>query len=221
MDRASIGWFSLILSFYALRNATQADVTIISKTAPLFITIFSAIFLKESIPKAQFSALALVLISALMVSRPSFNSSFLPLLAAFGSAVTSSISYTLLRYFKGKVDGMTVILYFSAFSTLVSMPFSFFTEVRIPDGRQFLLLLVVGITGSLGQIGLTYSYRMVKAAEVSIYDQSSIPFSVLLGYLLLGEQPRLLSILGGLLIILASSYLVYSRNRPKSGADRE
>ena len=61
MDRASIGWFSLILSFYALRNATQADVTIISKTAPLFITIFSAIFLKESIPKAQFPALALVL----------------------------------------------------------------------------------------------------------------------------------------------------------------
>jgi len=210
--RAFMGWIGLVLSFYALRHATQADVTILNKTSPFFITILSAVFLKEKFSKVQIPALILVFLSALLVSRPTFDSSFLPLLAAFGSAAASAVAYTLLRYFKEKVDGMTVIMYFSTFSTLVSLPFMLFDHFQIPELKQLFLLLLVGIFGSLGQIALTYSYRLVKAAEVSIYNQTGIVFSILLGFFVLGEIPHPLSVLGGF-IIIGASYLVYAYNR--------
>ena len=56
-----------------------------------------------------------------------------------------------------------------------------------PTGREFFLLMLIGIFGGFGQIALTYSYRMAPAAEISIYNYSGIVFSIILGYIFLGE----------------------------------
>ena len=73
---------------------------------------------------------------------PSFQSDPFPLIVALLSAITSGIAYTFLGYFKGKVDGITVIMHFSTFSVFGSLPFVIGNFV-MPDLRQFLSGIVM------------------------------------------------------------------------------
>lgn len=144
------------------------------------------------------------------MANPAFNSNILPLFMAFLTAVFSSVSYTLLAYFKDKVDGITVIMHFSTFCVLVSIPFMIIDWV-VPTPGELILLLLMGVLGGFGQICLTYSYRMAPASEISIYNYSGIVFSMILGYFILGENLPTSSILGGALVVLAS-FITYKYN---------
>ena len=122
---------------------------------------------------------------------------------AFLCAFFSSVSYTLLAYFKNKVDGMTIIMHFSTFCVLACIPFMIFDFV-MPTFKELLLLLLIGVFGGFGQIALTYAYRLATAAEISIYNYSGIVFSIILGYVFLGEVLDVTSVIGCALVIIAA-----------------
>jgi len=209
--RSSFGLLGLVSLFYAASRATQADVTILSKLSPFLITLFAFWFLKERIAKIQVPALIIAFGGAFLVANPSFHSNPFPLFLAFLCAIFSSVSYTLLAFFKDKVDGITIIMHFSTFCTVVALPF-FAMNMMLPSLSDFLLLLLMGIFGGFGQIALTYAYRMAPAAEVSIYNYTGILFSMLLGYVILGETVSFTSLMGGALVVMAS-LLTYRYSR--------
>ena len=45
--RSFFGFIGIILLFYATGNARQADVALLNRTSPIFVTIFAGLFLKE------------------------------------------------------------------------------------------------------------------------------------------------------------------------------
>ena len=51
-----------------------------------------------------------------------------------------------------------------------------------PTGQEFFDLLLIGIFGVLGQICLTYAYKLADASEVSIYSNTNILFAAALGF---------------------------------------
>lgn len=201
--RSSFGFLGLITQFYAVAHANQGDVSTLMKLSPFMITIWAAIFLKEKIKKVQIPALIIAFAGAAFVANPAFNSNLFPLFMAFLCAFFSSISYTLLAYFKNKVDGMTIIMHFSTFCVLACIPFMIM-EFTLPTFKELLMLLLIGIFGGFGQIALTYSYRMAAAAEISIYNYSGIVFSIILGYVFLGEVLDITSVIGCGLVIVAA-----------------
>ena len=179
--RSAFGFLGLITQFYAVAHANQGDVSTMMKLSPFMITLWAAIFLKEKIRKVQVPALLIAFLGAAFVANPAFNSNLFPLFMAFLCAFFSSVSYTLLAYFKNKVDGMTIIMHFSTFC-----------------------VLLIGVFGGFGQIALTYAYRLATAAEISIYNYSGIVFSIILGYVFLGEVLDVTSVIGCALVIIAA-----------------
>lgn len=201
--RSAFGFLGLITQFYAVAHANQGDVSTMMKLSPFMITLWAAIFLKEKIRKVQIPALLIAFLGAAFVANPAFNSNLLPLFMAFLCAFFSSVSYTLLAYFKNKVDGMTIIMHFSTFCVLACIPFMIFDFV-MPTFKELLLLLLIGVFGGFGQITLTYAYRLATAAEISIYNYSGIVFSIILGYVFLSEVLDVTSVIGCALVIVAA-----------------
>ncbi len=211
--RSIFGFLGLITQFYAVAHANQGDVSTLMKLSPFMITLWAAIFLKEKIRKVQIPALIIAFAGAAFVANPAFNSNLFPLFMAFLCAFFSSVSYTLLAYFKNKVDGMTIIMHFSTFCVLACIPFMMFDFV-MPSPKELAMLMLIGIFGGFGQIALTYSYRMASASEVSIYNYSGIVFSIILGYVFLGEVLDTTSVIGCSLVIIAAliTYIFSGRN---------
>lgn len=217
LARSFCGFLGLLLAFYATRHALLADATIVTRTGPFFTTIFSVIFLKEKLTKIQIPVLLIIFTGGWLAANPSFDSSFIPLGCALLSAVCNGICYPLLRYFHDKEHGMTVIMHFSTFCTVASIPF-LLHHFTVPQGMDILYLALIAITGALGQIFLTYAYRLGPASEIAIYDQFTVVLSIVLGFFFLGQVPSLRSILGGVLIVGASvfAFFYYNRNTQKS-----
>ena len=85
--------------------------------------------------------------------------------------------------------------------------------------KQAVLLLLIGVFGSLGQAFITYAYRFAPASEISIYNYSGIIFSMILGFFILGEPVKFTSVIGGALVA-ATSVMVYvynNRSNKKAG----
>lgn len=146
--RSFFGFLGLITLFYASSHAAQGDVTVLNKLSPIFVTLLAAVFMKEKLSPIQIPALALSVIGAFIVFRPNFQSDPFPLVVALLSAITSGVAYTFLGYFKGKVDGITVIMHFSTFSVFGSLPFVISNFV-MPDPHQFMLLMLISLDVAL------------------------------------------------------------------------
>lgn len=210
--RSVAGFLGIICFFYATRHATIADAIIVNRTGPFFTSLFSMIFLKERVSTKQWAALFIVFIGGVVAAKPTFDSSAIPLLAAMISAIMNGIAYTLLAHFKGKVPTMTVIMHFSAFSVAASIPF-LWNHFTIPNGHDILMLLLIAITGSAGQITITTAYRLAPASEISIYDQLGVVASLLFGWLFLNEIPAVHTLLGAAIVIGASTWIFLGNRR--------
>ena len=204
--RSLFGIVGVVLSFMATNAGNQADVSIMSRLSPFLITLFSVLFLKEKMTKIQIPALLLAFGGAFLVANPKFNSDMYPILLALGCSLVSSFAYT-------HLGTVSVVLMIPAMLLT--------TGFVVPSWRELALLLLIGAFGAGGQIALTYAYKLADAGEVSIYSNTNIIFSALLGWLVLDENIALNTLLGGLLVLSAMVLVYVFGRREKEAAARK
>lgn len=211
MLRSVFGFCGMICLFYASANANQGDVAIINKMSPFVICVVAYFLLKEKITKYEVFALCTAFLGAFFVSNPQFNSNIFPIFVAFLSAIFSGLAYVYISVLKGRENPAVIIFFVSAFSATMSIPFMV-TNFVVPNLSEILILLLIGGFASVGQLTLTKSYTLSKASEVSIYNYVGIIFSMVFGYIFLGQEIKATSAIGGMLVLVAG-LIVYFGNR--------
>lgn len=218
--RSILGVLGVLASFLATNTGSQADVSILSRLSPFLITAFSALFLKEKITKIQIPALLLAFGGAFVVANPKFHSNMYPIVMALLCSLASSFSYTLVGYLKGKAHPLSIILHLGTVSVATMVPVMLLTRQFVwPTGQELFYLLLIGIFGVLGQICLTYAYKLADASEVSIYSNTNILFAAVLGRVFFGERIAPNTLVGGGMV-LAAMILVYVFGRREKEAAR-
>ncbi len=208
--RSLCGFLAVVSIFYSSREANLADMAIVLRTGMFTISIVSVLFLGEKLTRFHIPAMLIAFSGAWVAANPRFDSSALPLLAAFISALCDTVCYPLLSYFSGRVNPMTVIMHFCTVSTVLAgvLMIPYFT---VPAGIEIFHLLMIGITAAIGQITMTYAYRMAAAGELSVYNQSQIVFNALLSFLFLGQSIAPRTVIGGAMVLFASLLLYLSK----------
>lgn len=205
--RSLVGFSSTIALFYALGIGKQADITIISKTSPFFILLFSAVFLHQKIQKVQIPSLFLAFLGAYFVISPQMETGLLPLGIALFSAVAEGGAITYIDYLQRQERTFVVLWYYYAFSLFASLLFAL-PHFVVPEAAAWKHLFLIGLFAFLGQLTLNGSLRLAEASKVGIYHYFGIVFSMLLGYFCLGENVSRSTAVGGVFVILAG-VLVY------------
>lgn len=216
LARSFFGFIGVVMLFSATAGARQADIAVLNRTSPIWVSLFALLILRERISKVQIPVILLCLAGAVAAMRPSFDSNILPLVLALLTAVSSGLAYTMIAFCRGQVAPMTVIFHFSLFSTIAA-GLLMIPSFVVPAPRDLMMLVLIGIFGAGGQIGLTYAYQKASAAEVSIYDYSGIIFSAILGYVLLGESLSLSTVVGAALITAGGLWSYCAHRRQAAG----
>lgn len=224
--RAAVGFLGVVLNFYAIDRIAISDASILNKLSPFFAILFSALLLKErpSLPEVIFVGIAFA--GAMLIVRPSFGVEALPAVAGFASGMCAGFAYTCVRVLavKGERGEMTVF-FFSAFSTLVSLPF-LIAQFTPMSGWQLLCLILAGASATGGQFFITAAYRKAPAKEIAVFDYFQVLFAAILGFFCLGQIPDLWSIAGYIVIIGAAVgkwlyYLIKSKKSAPTPTDEE
>ena len=217
--RCACGTTGILCNFYAIDHLLLANANILNKLSPFFAIIFSYFILKEKIKPIQFFCLILAFFGCLCIVKPGFqNVSAFPALMGVLGGLGAGIAYTMVRKM-GMYDmkGPVIVFYFSAFSTLIVIPW-IAAHFVMPTPKQALILIGAGLGAACGQFSITAAYKCAPAREISIYDYSQIIFAAILGFLFFGEIPDVLSFLGYVLIIGASLFMfLYNKRHATQG----
>ena len=205
--RCVAGCIGIFANFYALSKIPIAEAMALNKTAPFFTVLFSWILLKESPRPRQLFAILIAFAGMTMVMKPLFvvNDAF-----AFNCALTgglgAGIAYTCVRKLGVlKVNPAFIVLFFSAFSSLASIPFmlSGFTPMT---PAQIMIMLGAGAGAAIGQFGVTAAYRFAPPRQVAVYDYTNLVFTAILGFMLFDQITDWLSVAGFATIIAAGIF---------------
>jgi len=220
--RSLSGTVSMYCLFTAVTMIPLADVTAISFTSPMFITVLAMVFLGEQIHRFRWTALALGFIGVLIMLGPHLtfaDGASLGALVALGAAILSAVAMIFLRMMSGGEHALTITFYFSLTFTICAA----LTAINgwvVPTAAQWLLIVGAGLFGVAGQLLMTYSYRYAPASTIAPLDYTNMIMSVILGYVFFAEIPSASVWIGaplvaaGGLIILWREYALKKRPSP-------
>lgn len=216
--RSVLGTIGIFANFYALSHIPIADGQTLNKTAPFWTLVFAWAFLGERVSLRQFAAVLIAFVGAALVVKPGFaGAASFPLAMGLLGGICAGGAYAAVRSLgRSGMNPSLIVLAFSAFSCIVSVPLAWVNHVPL-TAMQVLVLIGAGAGAAIGQFGITLAYRYAAPREIAVYDYVNIVFTAVFGYLLFGQVSDGWSVVGMTVIILAAVLL--NLQRPGSGVE--
>lgn len=225
MFRGITGTLALYALFYNMGEIGLGKSITFIQTSPIFIAIFSMIFLKERLSLPGWIAIFIGFGGILLIFRPDLTSKPLNNFLGIFNGVFAAAAYTSVRELKKHYDTRSIVLSFMSWGIILpvlSMLFAPFIDNEKfefivspfvwPTGAQWFWLLMVGITAMLGQVYITKAYGEEKAGIISTVGYVNIPFAIFLGVVLGDKLPDILEVTGIVLIIVSGVVISIRRN---------
>jgi len=223
VGRGALSIVGMFCNFGALARLPLIEANAISFTSPLISVALAAVILKERVRIYRWSAVTVGFIGVLVVLAPHFSGEELTLALASATSV-SGIIYAMAgsitnagtmiqtRRLTESESTSSIVFYFSlicALAGLATLPFGWIK----PSNAEFAALVAIGFLGGTAHIFLTESYRFASASVVAPFDYTSMIWALVLGYLMFGEKPTVMILLGSAIIAAAGLFVIWREHQ--------
>ena len=210
--RAFTGAAAIIALFIGLRELPLADVVSLTFGGPIFVTVASIFFLSEKVGIKRWSAVFLGFIGMLLIVQPAFidlNFYYITpiIFCIFFACVAISV-----RSLSKNEPNYRIAFYFTFLCSILGIVTIFRGDWVLPTKIDLAIFIIMGLCGSIANLLLTQSYRLAEASLVTPIKYLSLVFAIAFGFLIWSEIPKLLTLLGSLLVII-SSLIIFMREK--------
>jgi len=209
--RSFFGAIAMASIFIGLRNLQLAEVTAMAFSGPLWVVLFSMFFLSEKIKLKRWIAVGLGFIGVIIISKPGFdNLNFYyiyPIIFCIGFA---GVSILIRKLTLAGESVWLIAFYFSLVSGLgglLTIPFGLW---KMPNTYDFILLILIGLLGSIANLLLTQSYKLAEVTLTTPLKYLSLVIAIIFGFYFFEEIPTI-NTLSGAALIVASSAIIFIR----------
>jgi drug/metabolite transporter (DMT)-like permease len=196
----------MVCYFMAIAYLPLAEVTALAFSKPLFTTIGAALVLHEIVRARRWSAVALGFIGVLIALQPGAQAISPYATLVLLSAVLGAATTLLIKRLTATEAISTIVWYQALFATVLALPLSLL-HWRMPDAAGWLLLIAIGILGTLSWLTQTRAYFLIDASAVVPFEFLRLPLAALVAYVWFAEVPSVWTWLGGALIFGATAYI--------------
>jgi drug/metabolite transporter (DMT)-like permease len=205
---------SLIIVAFGLMPLAGAIA--INFSAPLFATLFAAIWLKEKVGLVRGLALIVGFFGVLLVAAPGADSFRLGALFALANAILLGSVTTAVRGMSGTESVETLTMFQMVFLTLffaLLLPFAGFAW---PHGYDLTAMLINGVFNALGQYWWTRSLSLAPPAAGGPFYYFSLVWALAIGFLFWGDVPTLPLLAGSAIVVATGLFLLWHESGKKS-----
>ena len=202
-------------TFGALARLPIADVTAILFLAPLITVIFAWLILKEQVHGYRWTAVAIgfggviLMLSPYMGNHAALTTSMvIGLGLAVLNAVSSGGATIQIRRLTATEKSSSIVIFMTLIIIAVSLATIPFGWVMPTTPLDVALLVGIGISGGLGQMFFTDSYRYAPASFLAPFDYTSMLWAFLLGFWVFGEVPTVYVVIGAFIVAAAGIYVI-------------
>jgi drug/metabolite transporter (DMT)-like permease len=214
--------------FAALATLPLAETSAIFYIAPLLITAFSALLLKEHVGVRRWSALVVGLLGVMLIVKPGTAAFQWALLLPVVSAVAYASLHTMTRNMGLGESAATMSVYIQLTFIVVcaAMGLAFgdgklsgsghasleflFRAWAWPGSQDWMLFVAAGACSAIGGYLISQAYRSSAAGLVAPFEYSALLLAAFWGFTIWGEVPGAWSS-AGIALILTSGLFVALR----------
>ncbi len=203
--RGVLGFGALTCFYFAVIHLPLADATVIHFMNPVFTALGAALLLGEHVGVLEGLLVLGSMGGVVMVARPSFlfgaSASLDPFAVGVGllGAVLAAGAYVTVRRLKSEAP-MLIVFWFAMVSIVLALPLVWRDPV-MPTLPMLLVLLGVGLTTHIGQILITWGFRLERAGRASAIGYLQIVFAAGWGWFLFRDVPDAWTWAGAALIV--------------------
>lgn len=205
-----------LLAQVALKTMPLAETTSLVFVAPLLVALLAGPLLGERIPLRAWLATGAGFAGVLLIARPGGALAGPGVASALGAALFYAAYQILTRKLVATEPPMRLLFYTALFGTLAMSPaLPFAWDGRLPTLAQGGLIVSLGLYGGIGHFLLIGAFRQTPASLLSPLLYVQLVWATLLGWLVFGDLPDWLSIIGMLVIAASGLILVVDRRRDR------
>lgn len=219
--RGFIGTTSMYCTFAALAYLPLHEAIAIGYASPLILVILAALLLHEKVRAYRWTAVVVGLLGVLIMLSPYLRIEVFtggldgPALGAFfallGAACSAGAAIQVRQLTATEKTG-AIVFYFSIMASCLSLSTIAFGW-EMPDRTDFLLFMLAGILGGIGQILMTASYRYADASVIAPFEYTTMVWALLLGWFVFGDLPTLTVLVGAAIIAGTGVFIVWREHR--------
>jgi len=199
------GWF-LGVSLLPL-----AQVFAIEFTSPLWTTLLAAVFLGETLTLKRVFAVVLGFTGVYVIVNPGQGMMNIGALYVLLAAVCFSSGNIFTKRLVQTDNPLTILFFMSVIQLPMGLALSY-TSLTMPEGLQWLWLLVVGLSSMTSHFCMARAMQTTDISVVVTLDFLRLPLITLVGVLVYAEAFHPIMVLGSLMVLGANLINVY---RPK------
>ena len=199
---------AVMLWFYAISRIPIAEVTAISYTAPIFISIGAAIFFGEKFASRRIIAIIFAFVGTLIILRPGFNQISTGQIAQILTAPLFAISFLLTKKLSETMSSIVIVCMLSVYVTLILMPAAIIVWVH-PSINDIIGLSIVAILATLGHLTLTQAIKTAPLTFTQPISYLQLIWATLIGFYFFSEKIDLFVLMGGGIIISSVTYISF------------
>lgn len=222
----SILMFSAYTCFYLSLSALPlAETVSLFFSAPIFITLFSAFFLREKVELSTWFAVIAGFLGVIIMLKPGSNvmepAALLAVLTALLYAIASIITRKLGQTESGVSLAFYLAVMYMVFSVILAVVLNsvgftskthpslifLFREWRFPARGDFIIFLSLGLIAAAGFYFLSQAYRLAKPSTIAPFEYVAVPLSIIWGYLVWRDVLEFQAIIGMVFIVGSGLYM--------------
>ncbi len=205
--------------YQSVTVTTVAEGNILNMTYPVFLALFSWVFLKHQRDGVAFAMVFVAFAGIWLILAPSQMSLRVENLWGLGSGVSAAFSILYLNMSRRYHDSETVLFYMFGLGVILVYAM-FYRHIRVPDATEFHYLFWCAFFGVAGQYLLTIGFRYVTAVEGGIISSTRILLAAILGPVLAAEPPLEAGGWLGAFCIFAANVVLATRKVQEEGRSR-
>lgn len=228
LARGLFGGSAVVAYFASIRLAPVGVATLLNQTQPVFTMLFSWALLMERPRRVALGALVLTIcgVSIIVGVRQLTLHAWRGEMLGVASAIASGVAVTAIRASRRTgSDGTppetawSVFFSFSLIGALVSIPVTFFPRGSwvFPTTGEWAELTVVATASVAAQLIMTEAIGHLTAVQSGIISQLTVPMTVALGIVLLGEGLSPSFLAGAALILSGVAFTIVATAPPSRG----
>lgn len=195
--------------FLAVKFLPLVDALLLNNTIPLFVPIFAWLMIGSNISKKSSIGLVFGFLGIIIILHPGREIYSSTSLIALLSGILAALSIVQMRLISRTSSTLQILFYYSLLNSIVSGLVALW-QWQLPQNlTAWLLLLGIGVFGTLSLVFSTLSYVTAPVRIVSSMIFLTVVFGGFFDWLLWGNIPNFLTIIGAIFAISGTIITVY------------
>ncbi|MCB2117633.1 MAG: DMT family transporter [Rhodobacteraceae bacterium] len=228
---AALRGLFLVASTYcfvaAVRVMPIADALAIAFVEPFIILLIGRFAFGEEVGPRRLAACAVGFVGSLLVIQPSFAAFGPVALFPLGTAVSFALYMLVTRRLARQMHPVAMQFHTAWLAAAICLPMLALgtalgepsTTFALPQGIFWLWVFCVGLAASVSHMAMTYALKFAPSSTLAPLHYLEIVTATLFGYLVFGNFPNTLTLIG-IAVIVASGLYIIHRERSLARAGR-